>query len=209
MNIHKEALDTLETRFRTTFINSLAGFRQAVLIGTRSKSGITNLAIFNSIIHLGANPPLFGFVSRPDSVQRDTLKNIFATGEYTFNYIKTGDYIIAHQTSARYNSEISEFEMTGFKSEYIAPCLAPFTSEAIVKVAMKFEQKIDIELNGTVLIIGSIQQVIIPEHLVGKDGFVDLEAADTVVSCGLDAYYKTQLLGRLSYAKPDTWPVIL
>jgi len=76
MRIDKTEIEQLEQRYRTAFINSLAGFRQAVLIGTRSVDEKTNLAIFNSLIHLGANPALFGLMSRPDSVQRDTLQNI-------------------------------------------------------------------------------------------------------------------------------------
>lgn len=88
MRITKKEIDQLDQRYRTAFINSLAGFRQAVLVGTKSATGNTNLAIFNSLIHLGAHPALFGLVSRPDSVQRDTLRNIMDTKVYTLNYIK-------------------------------------------------------------------------------------------------------------------------
>jgi flavin reductase (DIM6/NTAB) family NADH-FMN oxidoreductase RutF len=83
MIIRKQEIEQLEKRYRTTFINSLAGFRQAVLVGTKSLDGSTNLAIFNSLIHLGASPALFGLISRPDTVQRDTLQNIIKTKEYT------------------------------------------------------------------------------------------------------------------------------
>ena len=83
MHLHQADIENLEKRYRTTFINSLAGFRQAVLVGTKSKSDLTNLAIFNSLIHLGANPALFGLISRPDVVQRDTYKNILDTKSYT------------------------------------------------------------------------------------------------------------------------------
>ena len=55
----KEDLEQLEQHYRRTFVNSLAGFRQAILVGTISSEGNTNLAIFNSLIHLGANPSLF------------------------------------------------------------------------------------------------------------------------------------------------------
>jgi flavin reductase (DIM6/NTAB) family NADH-FMN oxidoreductase RutF len=113
--IHKNDIGQLEKNYRTAFINSLAGFRQAVLVGTRSADGYANLAIFNSLIHLGANPALFGLMSRPDSVQRDTLQNIMDTKEYTLNYIQATHYTKAHQTSARYARDISEFEKVGFK----------------------------------------------------------------------------------------------
>ncbi len=88
---------------------SLAGFRQVVLVGSKSADGSSNLAIFNSLIHLGANPALFGLINRPDSVQRDTLQNILETKEYSLNYIRSSDYKKAHQTSARYGKGISEF----------------------------------------------------------------------------------------------------
>ena len=49
-----------EKRFRTKLINSLAGIRQVALVGTKSSARVENLAIFNSVIHLGAHPPLMG-----------------------------------------------------------------------------------------------------------------------------------------------------
>ena len=60
MILNKEDIAQLEQRYRTAFVNSLAGFRQAVLVGSKSVAGHENLAIFNSLIHLGANPALFG-----------------------------------------------------------------------------------------------------------------------------------------------------
>jgi hypothetical protein len=67
--LNKDDIQQFEQRYRTAFINSLAGFRQAVLVGSKSAAGNTNLAIFSSLIHLGANPALLGLVNRPDSVQ--------------------------------------------------------------------------------------------------------------------------------------------
>lgn len=195
-------IEKLEQRYRTAFINSLAGFRQAVLVGTKSADGNTNLAIFNSLIHLGANPALFGLVSRPDTVPRDTLQNIIDTKEYTLNFIQAIDYKKAHQTSARYKKGISEFEKAGFNAIYHGGCNAPFVKGAVVKIAMRFEESIPIPLNGTVLIIGSIMQVEIDDTMVGHDGFVNLSASEIVISQGLDAYFVSKEIGRLPYAKP-------
>ncbi len=203
MLLEKAGIAQLEQRYRTAFVNSLAGFRQAVLVGTKSTDGHTNLAIFNSLIHLGANPALFGLMSRPDSVQRDTLQNILDTKEYTLNYVQAIHYKKAHQTSARYDKGVSEFEKVGFKALDHPACYAPFVEDAIVKIAMKFETSIPIPLNGTVLIIGSIQQVDIDDGLVGEDGFVHLSEAEVLISQGLDAYFIARGIGRLPYAKPE------
>ena len=202
MHLHQTDIENLEKRYRTTFVNSLAGFRQAVLVGTKSEAGLTNLAIFNSIIHLGANPALLGLISRPDAVPRDTYKNILETKSYTLNYVHYTDFEKAHQTSARYESGISEFEKVGFNEAYTHDCYAPFVLNAIVKIAMKLEDTIPIPLNGTILIIGSIQQVEIDHKIVRQDGFVDLSQAEVLISQGLDAYFVSKAIGRLGYAKP-------
>ena len=202
MIIHNNDISQFEKRYRTAFINSLAGFRQAVLVGTRSVDGFANLAIFNSLIHLGANPALFGLMSRPDTVQRDTLQNILDTKAYTLNYIQSAQYKKAHQTSARYDRGVSEFEQVDFRESYHASFHAPFVEDAVVKIAMKFEESIPIQLNGTVLVIGSVQHVEVDAAMVGSDGFVDLSAADVLISQGLDAYFVSKEIGRLAYAKP-------
>ncbi len=203
MVIQLNDIQNFESRYRAKLINSLSGFRQVSLIGTQSKLGIANLAIFNSLIHLSANPPLWGLVFRPDTVQRDTLDNILETGVYSINYVSSNYFQQAHQTSAKYDSNISEFEAVGFKTTYDSDFLAPFVEEATVKIAMKLEQVIPIELNGTKLLIGSIQRINLKESMLKKDGFVALNEEQIIASSGLDAYYKTELLGRLNYAQPN------
>ncbi|OYQ41963.1 flavin reductase family protein [Flavobacterium aurantiibacter] len=202
MKIDTAALEQLETRYRTAFINSLAGFRQAVLVGTKSESGTENLAIFNSVIHLGANPALLGLLSRPHTVPRDTLENMLATTFYTLNYVAATHYKAAHQTSARYDKGVSEFEQVGFTPEYHDDFYAPYVQEAVVQIGMKLETHIPIPLNGTVLLVGSIQHIRLADDLVGADGFVHLSDADVLVSQGLDAYFRASAVGRLPYAKP-------
>ena len=116
LNLSQKNILESEKLFCTKLINSLAGIRQVALIGTKSKDGQENVAIFNSLIHLGAHPPLFGFISRPHSVERDTLENIKETGSYTLNYLDKKWMKEAHQTSARYPKEQSEFEATGLNT---------------------------------------------------------------------------------------------
>jgi flavin reductase (DIM6/NTAB) family NADH-FMN oxidoreductase RutF len=202
MILDKKEIEQLEQRYKRAFINSLAGFRQAILVGTKSVDGNTNLAIFNSLIHLGASPALFGLISRPATVQRDTLQNIMDTKEYTLNYIQAVDYKKAHQTSARYDKGVSEFQMAGFNELYCSGCLAPFVEGAVVKIAMKFEEGIPIASNNTLLIVGSITQVQIDDKMVDQDGFINLSAAEILISQGLDAYFVSKEIGRLPYAKP-------
>ncbi len=201
-----DAILAFEQRYRATFINSLGGFKSLALIGTKSKSGQTNLAVFNSFFHVGANPPLFGFIVRPDSVDRHTLSNILETGVFTVNQVHEEIYEHAHQTAARYPREVSEFDAAKLTEEYKSDFFAPYVLESKIKIAASLIQKTDIAENGTIMILAKINSVTIPSNCIGTDGFVDLEKAGTITCQGLDSYHTTKRLSRLTYAKPDTWP---
>lgn len=194
---------SFEQRYRATFINSLGGFKSLALIGTRNKDGNSNLAVFNSLFHIGANPPLFGFIISPDSVERHTFSNILETGEFTVNHINETIYEQAHQTSARYPKDISEFDATHLTEEHVAGYYTPFVKESQVKIGANFVQKIDIQENGTIMIIAKIKYVSIPDNCLGTDGFIEIEQAGSITGSGLDSYHRTQKIARLPYAKPN------
>ena len=196
----------LDSKFRTTFINSLGGYKTPVLIGTINKEGQSNLAIFNSLIHLGAMPPLIGFIVRPDSVERHTLQNILETQVFTINHVKEEFYKAAHQTSARYPKEANEFEQVGLTAEYQTHCIAPYVKESVIKICVDFMERIDLTINGTVVLVGKIRTIQVPSDCLMQDGFVDLEKAASIAVSGLDSYHTTQPIARLAYAKPDQMP---
>jgi flavin reductase (DIM6/NTAB) family NADH-FMN oxidoreductase RutF len=173
------------------------------LVGTSDTQGNTNLSVFSSFFHIGANPPLLGMIFRPSPPERDSLRNILDTGFYTLNHINESIYRQAHQTSARYDKEISEFEATALGKEYKNDFFAPFVEQSNIQLGIEFKEKIDLAINKTTMIIGEIVQIYIPENCLSPDGFVDLEKANTITCSGLDSYHKTVQLDRLSYAKPD------
>lgn len=193
----------LEKQKRVHLINSLGGFKSVALVGTSDENKNTNLSIFSSFFHLGANPPLIGMIFRPSPPERDTMRNILDTGFYTINHINESIFKKAHQTSARYDRGVSEFDATGLNSEYKNDFFAPFVVESKVQLGIEFKQKIDISINNTTMIVGEIVQIYIPENCLQEDGFIDIEKANTITCSGLDSYHKTMQLDRLSYAKPD------
>lgn len=198
-----EQIMNMKKQERVHFVNSLGGFKSIGLIGTQNKIGQTNLAILDSILHIGSNPPLFGMIFRPGIVERHTLENILETGFYTINHINENIFKQAHQTSARYNREISEFEVTGLNPKYKKDFFSPFVEESHVQLAMEFKEKIELTINNTVLVIGEVKAVYFPENCLQKDGFLDIEKAESITCSGLDSYHKTTRIDRLSYAKPD------
>ncbi len=197
-----EKLMEMEGRYRANLINKITGYKTANLIGTRSGSGLENLAVFNSVVHIGANPPYLGFILRPTSVERHTYENIQETGYYTINQITARIHGQAHMTSAKFQREISEFESCGLKPYYVKGFEAPFVADSAIKIGLSFEEEHRIKCNDTRLIIGKVIHLILPEGAVGADGDLDLESLDTVAIGGLDTYYKGTKLGRYAFARP-------
>ncbi len=201
LSLHEIML--LEQKFRASLINSLTGFKSLALIGSINKLGQNNLAIFNSIFHVGAHPPLIGFINRPDSVERHTLSNILDNRFYTINHINENNYKQAHQTSARYPKEVSEFEATGLVPEFKDGFEAPYVKDSNIQIGVELREQINIKANNTILIIGEIKHIYFPANCLLEDGFIDLEKAQSITCSGLDSYHNTIKISRLSYAKPD------
>lgn len=195
-------LEAVDKPFRTNFVNSLSGYKSANLVGT-SDGQTNNLAIVSSVFHVGAHPPLLGVLFRPDSVPRDSLDNLRASGEFTVNAVSAGWTEKAHQTAARYDKAISEFEAVGLTTEFTDDFSAPFVKESVLKMGLTVEEVTRLTCNQTLLVVGRIQHVYVAEAGVGADGQLDLNALALACISGLDSYHRPSRIARYSYAKPD------
>lgn len=198
-----------EKQYRTNLINCLSGVRTAQLLGTQNAAGQTNLAIFNSAMHIGAHPPLLGLIFRPLDSQQHSLQNILATQQYTLNTVPVDRLASAHQCSARYPQEVSEFDTNGFTPWYSEQHAAPYVEEAALRVGLKLVEKIDIALNGTMLLIGEVQEIWISETALDRDGNIRFDLLEAAGVGGLDTYYRFEAAARFGYAKPGATPISL
>lgn len=203
MIIDASALAAMEQRHRAALINSVIGYKPANLVGTVDGTGCSNLAIMSSAVHLGANPALIMLVLRPAAAQQNTLANILENGCYTLNHINREIVPAAHQTSARYASDISEFTAVGLSEHWHPDFPAPFVAEARVRMGMELREHQTLAINGTQLIIGELVLLEIDEGMLREDYSLDLEKTGSVAISGLDSYYTTEHLLTLPYAKPS------
>ena len=198
-----DKISAWERFYRANFINCLSGFKSANLIGTVNEEGQPNLAVFSSVVHLGSDPALIGYINRPLAAAPHTIKNIEATGVYTINHINPSFVEKAHQTSAKYPADINEFDAVNLQPLFIDKIIAPFVKESLIKYSLELVEIVPIKHNNTFLVIGAITNVLIDEALIEQDGFISLEKAESMVSLGLDAYFTTKMEARYGYAKPD------
>lgn len=60
--------------YRINLINSCSGYKSANLVGTKSSNGISNVAVFSSVTHIGSNPALLGLIFRPTKLSEIPMK---------------------------------------------------------------------------------------------------------------------------------------
>ncbi|QLG44306.1 flavin reductase family protein [Costertonia aggregata] len=199
----REIIDGLPSRFKANLVNSCTGYKSSNLLATKSKSGVSNIAIFNSVIHIGSNPPMLGFVLRPLTVRRNTYDNFKNTGYFTVNQVNTSILKDAHHTSAKYDAGVSEFSKTNLTEEYLDEFTAPYVKESNIKIGCSYLNEYEIKENGCLLIIGAIEHIYLPENMQHEDGWAQLDKAGTITAIGLDGYALPKLVDRFAYAKPD------
>ena len=204
MHITKEDVKAMDRIDRLNLINSLSGIKPVNLIGSVDADGNENLAIFSSVMHLGSNPALFGFILRPQGdVRRHTYENLQATGEYTINFVHTTFMRQAHYTSIKTEAGVSEFDISGLTPEHTADFKAPFVKESNIKLGMSFQQEVPIELNGTSLIIGQVEHIILPDGAMDDGGHLDLGAHSVTGLSGLNTYYSLKREARYPYVRDE------
>ena len=203
----EQDIDGMDRVSRANLINSISGYKSANLIGTISDEGATNLAIFSSLVHIGARPPLLGFISRPvGEAERHTYDNIKQTGKYTINHVHRSFIAKAHWTSAKFERGESEFEKCRLSEEFIAGFAAPFVAESLIKIGLEFVQENPIELNRTKLIIGRVLHIFMPDECLLDRGNIDLNVVDDVCISGLNTYHEVRKIETFPYARPGNLP---
>lgn len=198
-----QQINQLDRFPKVNLINSVTGYKSANLIGTKNSKGVSNLAVFNSVCHLGSSPMLIHFTLRPHTVARHTYENILETKYFTINQINKNIIEQAHYTSASFPAEISEFDATGLTEEYKDDFMAPFVAQSSVQLGCEYVNTYEIKENGCLLVIGAIKHLYFETHMQDKDGFLNLDKAETVCINGLDEYALPKPVVRLAYARPD------
>ena len=202
MHLSRAVIDEMDHLYKINLMNSISGYKSANLIATKSEDGISNVAVFSSVVHYGSSPAILGFVLRPTTVARNTYDNIKKTGFYTINSVSESIIEDAHHTSAKYAPGISEFDKTDLSEEYKDDFYAPFIAESPLKIGLKFLEEYHIKANGTILVLGEVTDLYFKDEMLAEDGFLNLSEAKIAAINGLDNYVISGKQKRLSYQRP-------
>lgn len=101
---------------RAAFLTALVAPRPIALVSSLSASGAGNLAPFSFFMAAGYNPMSVAFspVRFRDGREKDTLRNVRATGEFVINIATVEMAERLNQASYTYPAEVDEFDAAGF-----------------------------------------------------------------------------------------------
>ncbi len=201
MYLDAQRLKQFDRSHRIKLVNSLSGYKGVHLIGTVNQQGQSNVAIFNSVVHISAEPAMIGFIVRPRTDYHQTLNNIEEMGCFTINHVHKSFVRQAHYTSANFPREVSEFDACALEAEFEQGFEAPFVAESEVKMGLRLKEIVPIPVNSSFLVIGQVEQVYLNDRVIDEDGQLQLEAVQDVVVTGLNQYSSVEALQKLPYAR--------
>lgn len=186
-------------RYWAQLIQSMMGAKPLFLLGSVNTKGLYNLAPFNNVLHISASPPVWGIQFRPTDIERHSLTNILETRVFTLNAVPIDLIPKAHQASAKYPANVSEFDALGIEPvciESIAPCVLA----SPIKIELEFTERVMLGTTGVSLVMGEITAIYL-DIKPSDDGFVSLNDSHIAGSQGLDGYFKPGELTRYPYAE--------
>jgi flavin reductase (DIM6/NTAB) family NADH-FMN oxidoreductase RutF len=166
--------------------------RPIAWVSSRGENGVDNLAPFSFFNVVSVNPPMVAFSPgyKVDAVtkkliEKDTLKNIRASGEFVVNLV---DHSLAEKmnlSSSDLPSAQSEFDLAGLERASAAKVRCPLVAAASVSFECRLFHIH--ELGGSTLILGEIVAIHLKDG-IWQNGTVDLSLFQPVGRLGENLY---------------------
>lgn len=174
--------------------------RPIAWVCSRSAEGVDNLAPHSFYTVASVNPPIIQFTSVGE---KDTLRNIRATGEFTVNLAPEQLFEQVNATGTAFGASISEFDAAGLTREPSLTVLAPRVGESPVALECRVHR---IQPMGDcTLVFGEVMHVAVSEEVMdGAHPRVDL--LKPLSRLGLDEWGTMGQIRRIKRIRVDDWP---
>ena len=168
--------------------------RPIAWISTRSAEGIDNLAPYSFFTVASCNPPvlLYTQVTQRSGIDKDTLKNLMATGECVVNIVNSDLLEKMNKTSASIDFDQSEFyfaDIESCASHIVAPLSvkdSPVRYECTLRDTISMG---DLPTGGTVILL-DVKSIYVRDGLY-EDGVISQQLVDSVGKMGGDTFSLT------------------
>jgi flavin reductase (DIM6/NTAB) family NADH-FMN oxidoreductase RutF len=156
--------------------------RPIAWVSTVSGEGVHNIAPFLVFQGVSTSPPIItiSIASGKRGAEKDTLRNIKRSGEFSVSIVSWGNLKPMHQSSAPYPPERSEYD------ELDIPwleCEEVSVRRVVGAVAMECQLERTFAVGGSTLVLGRVVRWHIPDELM-VGGAVDPTDLDPVARLG-------------------------
>lgn len=170
--------------------NAIVGPRPIGWISSLSEAGVANLAPYSFFNAFNYVPPIVGFASIGE---KDTLRNVRATGEFVWNLATASLAEAMNISCAAVAPEVDEFALAGLTPVASRLVRAPRVVESPVAFECRVTQivqlqRVDGEVVPTWLVLGEVVGVHIA-HASLKEGVYDTAGAGHILRGGGPADY--------------------
>lgn len=180
--MHLDAATLSHPDIYRILIGSIAP-RPVAWVGSRSKSGINNLAPFSFYNCFSSKPPIIGFstIPRADGRRKDTLQNILDTRVFTLNAASHALVKQMSKSAATLEPDEDEFVYAGLTAAQAPNVDAPYVKEALLVFECTLHEVISFgnEPGSGNLILGEIRHILIDDGIY-QNGRIDIDKLDPV-----------------------------
>ncbi|KQR07861.1 flavin reductase family protein [Xanthomonas sp. Leaf148] len=184
--------------------NAIVGPRPIGWIGSRSAEGIANLAPYSFFNAFNYTPPIVGFASIG---RKDSLRNIEATGQFTWNLATRPLAEAMNASAAMVPSEVDEFALAGLQMAPSRLIDAPRVAASPVSFECRLSQLVQLHSASgqaveTWLVLGEVVGVHLA-HAALDNGVYDPAKVQTILRAGGPAdYFEVQPQARFQMRRP-------
>ncbi|GAA3669831.1 flavin reductase family protein [Arthrobacter ginkgonis] len=174
--------------------------RPIAWVSSTSAEGVDNLAPHSFFTVASVNPPIVQFTSVGE---KDSLRNIRATGEFVVNLAPAELMPEVNATGTNFPPDVSEFDAAGLTREAARSVGVPRVAES--PVALECRLHTALPIGDCVVVFGKVTHAAVDlSVLEGSHPRIDL--LEPLARLGLDEWATTGSVRELKRIRKDEWP---
>jgi flavin reductase (DIM6/NTAB) family NADH-FMN oxidoreductase RutF len=182
--------------------------RPIAWVSTMSANGSPNLAPFSFFQVVTGEPPtvMLSPLLQGDGKEKDTVRNIRATGEFVVNLVPFAMSEQMNATAFAYGHEVNEFELCGVASLASSQVRPLRVQDAAVSFECRLVslQPYPETRPSCHIILGEVLVAHIDESVLDTRGHVDPARLDIIARMGGKWYSRTRSEGNFELARPGS-----
>jgi flavin reductase (DIM6/NTAB) family NADH-FMN oxidoreductase RutF len=184
-------LNRLATRERYAWMIGAILPRPIAFVSTISPEDVPNLAPFSYFNGVSSTPPILSVAVGPkrDGVQKDTVRNVEATGELVVNVVTEAFGEAMVKTASDWAADVSEFDVSGL-TPVASRLVRPFrVGESPVSFECRVVKIVKVGREGfeTSLILAEVLLLHVADEVL-RNGLPDAEKIRPLARLGGDLY---------------------